>query len=56
VDFASRNTTWWDVGPDAEDLVYIGSGGVADGAQPSEPTVVWILNWPEIVSGLSGER
>jgi len=56
VDFSARNTAWWDVGPDAEELVYIGSGGVAPGAQASEPTFVWVLNWSEIVNGLSGER
>ncbi len=55
-DFASMTFPWWDVGPNDDELVYIGSGNVVEGLIVEDPTFVWILNWTEIVSGLAGGR
>ena len=45
----------WDLGPDDREVAFVTSA-VDDAAGSVRPTFVWVLNWPEIVEGLSGRR
>jgi Tol biopolymer transport system component len=46
-DFNVPGTSNWDVGPDGEQFVYIAQAG------RSTAGFVWVLNWPEIVRGMT---
>lgn len=46
-DFNMPGTSNWDIGPDGEEFLYILQGG------SSTADFVGVLNWPEIVRGMT---
>ena len=47
-DFNGNGTSNWDVGPTGDEFVYISQGGLTGAVN-----FVWVLNWPEIVRGMT---
>ena len=51
VDLNVRAEVNWDVGPDGDEFLFIGR---EQDAEDELPSLIWVLNWPELARTLGG--